>query len=344
MDSRMIQIIQRAAERLQRKFATKGIILMYHRVAEKDIDPWSLCVTPQHFAEQLEVVRRLTYPVSLAQLIQFHRNGSIPDRAVAVTFDDGYANNLYNAKPLLESYNLPATVFVAAGYIGKSREFWWDELDQVLLQPGRLPDQLDLQINEDAHHWELGAAADYPEDDYHRDFDCRTQQRQPSARLAFYFSVWRHLQPLLVEQQQQALDDIIAWSGIKPIARSTHRSLTLSELCTLERGGLLEVGAHTVTHPLLSAHNTALQRDEIQRSKVLLEDVMGHPVTSFSYPYGAYTKETTALIREAEFKCACSTVKTAVWQRSDRFQLPRCDGKDWNGEEFEKQLLMWFQS
>jgi peptidoglycan/xylan/chitin deacetylase (PgdA/CDA1 family) len=120
--------------------------------------------------------------------------------------------------------------------------------------------------------------------------------------------------------------------------------MTLAEVCALEQGGLLEVGAHTVTHPLLAAHALAFQRDEIRRSKALLEEALGHPVTSFAYPYGAYTKETPALVREAEFNCACSTVKATVWRRSDRFQLPRCDGKDWTGEEFEKQLLMWFQS
>jgi len=162
--------------------------------------------------------------------------------------------------------------------------------------------------------------------------------------MALYFSVWRQLQPLLAEQQRKALDDMIAWSGIKPIVRSSHRALTPTEVCALEQGGLVEVGAHTVTHPLLSAHALAFQRDEIQRSKALLEEVLSHPITSFTYPYGAYTAETAALVREAGFNCACSTVKTTVWRRIDRFQLPRCDGKDWSGEEFEKQLLMWFQS
>lgn len=339
-----IQGIRRATEKLQKKFSSKGIILMYHRVAEKDVDPWSLCVTPQHFEEQLQVVRERAYPISLQKLIQSHRQGLVPDRAVAITFDDGYANNLHNAKSLLDSYNIPATVFIATGSIGKNREFWWDELDQVLLRPGKLPDRLDLQINGDTQHWELGVAADYSEDDYRHDFDCRTQGKQPSSRLAFYFSVWGHLQPLPAEVQQKVLDEIIAWSQTKAIVRPTHRPLTTAEVCTLERGGLMEVGAHTVNHPLLSGHSSAFQRDEIHRSKASLEKILGHPITSFAYPYGAYTPETIAWLREAGFNCACSTVKATVWRQSDRFQLPRCDGKDRSGAEFEKQLQMWFQS
>jgi peptidoglycan/xylan/chitin deacetylase (PgdA/CDA1 family) len=338
-----IQGIQQAALKLRRKFASKGIILLYHRVAEKDVDPWSLGVTPQHFAEQLEVVRRLAKPMSLKELLQFHQAGSIPDRAVAVTFDDGYANNLYNAKPLLEQYDIPATVFIAAGSIDKNREYWWDELDQVLLQPGRLPDQLDLQINDSAHHWEVGAAVNYSEDERSADFDNRTRQKRPSPRLAFYFSVWEHLQPLLETQRQKALDDVITWSGITPFARPAYRPLTLAEVHTLEQGGPLEVGAHTMSHPVLSIQSIAVQHEEIQRSKAVLEEALHHPISSFAYPHGAYTRETMALVRAAGFSCACSTVKAVVWRESDRFQLPRCDGKDWGGEEFERQLFTWFQ-
>jgi peptidoglycan/xylan/chitin deacetylase (PgdA/CDA1 family) len=113
---------------------------------------------------------------------------------------------------------------------------------------------------------------------------------------------------------------------------------------TLDQGGLVEVGAHTVSHPLLSAHSLAFQRNEIRRSKVSLEEILGHPVTSFAYPYGAYTPETIALLQEAGFNCACATVKTTIWRHTDRYQLPRCDGKDWSGVEFEKQLQTWFQS
>jgi peptidoglycan/xylan/chitin deacetylase (PgdA/CDA1 family) len=145
--------------RIRRKLASKALILMYHRVAEVDLDPWGLCVTPQYFAEHLSVLQKYAHPISLQQLTQAHRKGKIPHRAVAITFDDGYADNLYNAKPLLERYNIPATVFVATGQIGSQREFWWDELERVLVQPGTLPEKLCLEINGSTHQWELGTAA-----------------------------------------------------------------------------------------------------------------------------------------------------------------------------------------
>ena len=107
-------------------------------------------------------------------------------------------------------------------------------------------------------------------------------------------------------------------------------------------GELIEIGAHTISHPFLSAHPTASQWDEIWQSKVQLEEIFNHPVTSFSYPHGDYTVETLRLIEEAGFMCACSIVAESVWKKSDRFQLPRFDVQDWSGAEFHKRLLQWF--
>ena len=97
---------------LSEKNASKAAILMYHHVIEKDVDPWELSVSPQHFAEHLEALRKHANLASLTQLVQSHQEGNIQDRAVEVTFDDGNADNLQNDKPLLEQYSLPATVFV----------------------------------------------------------------------------------------------------------------------------------------------------------------------------------------------------------------------------------------
>jgi peptidoglycan/xylan/chitin deacetylase (PgdA/CDA1 family) len=135
---------------------------MYHAVAEGCTDPWSLCVSPQRFARQLEVLRKHAQPTRLQQLVAAFHGGEISRRAVIVTFDDGYADNLFSAKPLLESFDIPATVFLTAGYIGDSREFWWDELDKLLLQPGTIPKILRLSVNGIPHQWELGEAATIP--------------------------------------------------------------------------------------------------------------------------------------------------------------------------------------
>src|SRR5262249_15981713 len=116
---------RQAAQQFRNRFDCKALILMYHGVAEVGSDAWSLFVTPQHFAEDLEVLRKHGRPMRLRRLAQAFGNVSLASRSVVVTFDDGYANNLHNARPLLERYDIPATVFLTTGYLGREYEFWW---------------------------------------------------------------------------------------------------------------------------------------------------------------------------------------------------------------------------
>lgn len=343
MRIRGISKLKRAARRFRNMIVPGNLILMYHSVAEVDSDPWSLSVTPQHFAEQLEVIRKYAHPARLQQLTQEFEAGKHSRRSIVITFDDGYANNLHHAKPLLERYDIPATVFVASGCVESEREFWWDELERLLLQPGALPEKLELQINSTNYQWELGEAAYYSEDDYRQDHSWGTeQQSNPTPRHSLYRSLHQLLQPLLEDERRRILDELLTWAGAEPKGRSTHRSLTKVEVSTLEQGGLLEVGSHTVTHPFLSALPVALQQDEIQQSKAQLEEIIGHPVSSFAYPYGDYTAESTAVVREAGFTCACSCIVNSVQRHTDRFQLPRVEVKDWDGEGFARRLSRWF--
>ena len=154
-----IHRLRRVAGWVRNRFARGVVILLYHRVAELDSDPQLLGVTPRHFAEHLEVLQRYGHPIYLRALAKSLQDGYVPHRTVVVTFDDGYADDLYNAKPLLERHDIPATVFLTSGCIGSNREFWWDEVDRLLLQPGTLPETLCLRINGRSTQWELQGAA-----------------------------------------------------------------------------------------------------------------------------------------------------------------------------------------
>ncbi|HSE98315.1 MAG TPA: polysaccharide deacetylase family protein, partial [Blastocatellia bacterium] len=139
--------LRRTAQSIRNRLARQAVILLYHRIADSASDPWSLCVTPQHFAEHLEVLAKHGFVVRLERLARALDGGRLPHRSAVITFDDGYVDNLWNARPLLEQFDLPATVFVTTGNTGRSREFWWDELERLILQPGTLPESLRLTIN-----------------------------------------------------------------------------------------------------------------------------------------------------------------------------------------------------
>jgi peptidoglycan/xylan/chitin deacetylase (PgdA/CDA1 family) len=86
----------------------------------------------------------------------------------------------------------------------------------------------------------------------------------------------------------------------------------------------------------------ALQQEEIERSKSMLEDVLGRPCASFAFPYGCYSDDTVAIVRHAGFSAACSTHEAAVDSRADLFQLPRIHVQDWNGDEYARRLAAWW--
>lgn len=324
----------------------KVLVLLYHRVAELHSDPWLLAVTPRHFAEHLEVLPQHTRPIGLRQLSRaLLDGGNLPDRSVVVTFDDGYADNLHNAKPLLERYDVPATVFLTAGYVGHEREFWWDELDRLLLQPGALPESLSLTVNGSTYRWELGEAAHYGEEASWRHRRWRAWEEAPSPRHSLYYSLWELLHPMTEGERQRVLHELRGWAGVEPAGRPSHHPLSLEEAVALARGGLVEVGAHTVTHPVLSTLPPASQRDEVLGSKARLEEILDRPVTSFAYPHGSksdYTAETVGIVREAGFACSCSNFRGLVERSTDPFQLPRAHIQDWDGNKFAKRLSRWF--
>jgi Polysaccharide deacetylase len=89
---------------------------------------------------------------------------------------------------------------------------------------------------------------------------------------------------------------------------------------------------------VLSAQASALQRAEIRQSKTECEEIVGRPVTSFSYPHGDYTEESVSAVAEAGFTCACTTEYRSVCRGSDRLRLPRVYVGDWGGETFAEWL------
>jgi peptidoglycan/xylan/chitin deacetylase (PgdA/CDA1 family)/SAM-dependent methyltransferase len=323
---------------------SQAIILMYHRVAEGGTDPFSLCVAPNHFAEQLEVLRKSVDLIGLRDFIAKLENGGISRPTAVITFDDGYADNLLSAKPLLERHDVPATVFIATGYIGGHREFWWDELDRLLLQPSVLPQTLRLTIEGTTHEWDLGDAANYSAGHWQRDRTWIVSQPPPTARHATFFAIWSLLQILSDDQRQWALGHLRSWAGVTNAARSTHRPLSANEIVGLVRDNLIEAGAHTVTHPVLSRLPVEMQKEEIQQSIASLEEIIGRHVPSFAYPFGSrpdFTDETADIVRSSGCICACSTVPNAVENGSDRFRLPRFQVDNWDGGQFSRRLWQW---
>ena len=338
--SRVKRVLSRAASCL----SASSVVLMYHRVTVPPRDPWQLAVTPEHFTQHLEVIRRVGRPQRLRDLTTALAAGRVPRRGIVVTLDDGYADNLLEARPLLEKHDVPATVFVAAGCVGRSQGFWWDQLESVLLNPVELPRQLELVVRGKIHQYDLGEDCRYPPEAQSRHAGWRAMEEPPTGRHRLFLSLYRLLRPLADGERALALSALAGWSGVPHSGIASARPMTSTEVQRLSIGDLVEIGAHTLTHPQLSALGPDAQREEIRGSRAALEETVGTTVTSFAYPYGArsdYTSETVALVAEAGFSGACATVAGVVRRRTARLELPRLHVEDCDGDGLARRLAEW---
>jgi peptidoglycan/xylan/chitin deacetylase (PgdA/CDA1 family) len=284
-----------------------------------------VCVSPENFAEQLHELRKSAHPIRLSELVQDLKDGSLPDKSVAITFDDGYADNLYTAKPLLEKYEIPAVVFVCTGHMGK--EFWWDELKRLVT--GSQTDLGALQVR-------VGGK----EFDWHEPSE-NMEAGQSDLRHGFYDALYHFMLSLDVEDQNHAMSLIRSWSSVSSPEISVPRAMSEAELLRLVDGGLIEVGAHTRHHPLLPQLSPERQKEEILSSKRDLEAVFGKEISGFSYPNGRATADAKRLLMEMGFTYACASLRDVVRPGSDVYELRRFWQQDVNGDRLAIRLKRW---
>ena len=335
--------LRAAASRLATRGQRRATVLLYHRIAEPEHDPWSLAVSPAHFGEHMQVLREHAEVAPLSGLRSRIEERGAPRCLVAVTFDDGYADNT-GALAALEHDDVPATIFVIAGALGTTP--WWDRLAHLLLEAGTLPERMSLVLEGTAIERSLGGSAIYDPRAYDSNRGWRAGMEQPTPRHALYLELWRLLQPMRHPERERALDEIGAWASAT-LQSDDARLLTRDELGALAAHPLIDIGGHTITHPRLSALTPAEQRDEIAGGKRLVEEIVGTRLTSFAYPFGRpedLTSETVSAVRDAGFDVACANYSGTVRASSDRYRLPRAYVHDCDGDEFERSLSTWLDA
>jgi peptidoglycan/xylan/chitin deacetylase (PgdA/CDA1 family) len=314
-----------------------ALILVYHRVTHLARDRWSIAVTPDRFEHHMALLRREANPIPLARIDGVLDGGTIPANAVVVTFDDGYADNLHDALPVLRRHEIPATVFVAPDAVLSGSEFWWDDLERIIHGTARLPPVLELVLRGETRRW------DVPDPDVVSEPDptLATPESMVAKREALYDSLWRELRDATAAERKSAIATLRSLTGGDAGARTTHRPLNCEELRRLADDPLIEIGAHTASHARLAALTCEEQRREIDASREALETLTGRPVTSFAYPFGRaadYTDETMQLIRQAGFARACINQAGRVDRSTDRFALPRLFVREWDDDRFAAAL------
>jgi peptidoglycan/xylan/chitin deacetylase (PgdA/CDA1 family) len=280
--------------------STRGklLILTYHRVC---LEPDALITGNAHaagFRRQMQMLARAFNVLPLVEAVERMHSGTLPSRAVCITFDDGYADNADIAAPILASSGLPATFFIATGFLDGGR-MWNDTLiETVRAARGR---ELDLTA--------LGLG--------------RLPLEGTGARMAAVDELIGRCKYLEPAERSARVDAVAQAAGVALPRALMMRS---DQVHSLHVAGM-EIGAHTVSHPILSTVTPARAEEEIFASRDRLAAITGAAVRAFAYPNGKagvdYGSEHVEIVRRAGFAVAVNTVWGAAGAGHDRLQLPR---------------------
>lgn len=278
--------------------SSRLLILAYHRVLDGPDPLRPGEITVDCFRSHMRVLARFFRVFPLDRGMAKLRSGTLPRRAVSITFDDGYADNYRNAWPVLEELGLPATLFVATGYLDGGR-MWNDTvIEAVRAMPGEGVDLTNLGLG--SH--KLRSAAD--------------QVRAIGSILKQI----KYLAPSERDARARELADMAA--GELP----DDLMLSARQVGELSRSGMA-IGGHTVSHPILKEIDTDMARNEIVEGRTKLQQLTGDAVDTFAYPNGRpgvdYDGEHVGLVREAGFDLAVSTRTDLASGSDDPLQLPR---------------------
>lgn len=289
-------------------------ILIYHQVV-RDPDP----MRPGDpdaalFRWQMKLLRNHFNPLPLATAVHLLERGTLPANSVCVTFDDGYLNNLEVAQPILQELAIPATVFVATAFSG-GRNMWNDRLIDLLGRPEVATINLDAL---DMEHVTLG------------DWVSRRSQVDNIIPMLKYKDY---------REREKLVDQIYLDNGA---TESDRKMMSQDDVIALARKGI-DIGAHTVDHPILKTLPEAEQSQQITGSKQALEEILNQEVSGFAYPNGRpgadYDGPTRELVKDAGFQYAVSTNWGISTQHTNKFELNRFTPWDATPARFHLRML-----
>lgn len=276
---------------------SKLFILIFHRVLEKPdyMRPGEVDIS--EFSWQMEMLSKYFNVFPLDEALQKLQTGKLPSRAVCITFDDGYADNYDNALPILKRFNLSATFFIASGFLNGGR--MWND---TVIEAVRNCRQTQLDLNE------IGLGL----------FNVADQEKKQQSAMQIIQKI-KHLDPSIraahtafIAAQSQGLPNDLM--------------MTSEQVVKLQENGM-EIGGHTISHPILAKLDDNMAWIEIIENKTFLENLLKRPIRFFAYPNGKpnqdYNLQQIPLISKAGFQAAISTRRGVCNQASDIWQLPR---------------------
>lgn len=289
-------------------------ILIFHRVLERPDPLFPEEPDAERFDRISRWLRASFHVMPLGEAVEALHEGRLPARALAITFDDGYADNQAIALPVLQRHGLHATFFVANAFLDGGR-MWNDTIVEAVR--GTRLERLDLSDQG------LGVHSLTTMQDRRRTID----RLLPEVK---YYSP---------AQREHTVERIAHACGA---ALPDDLMMTSAQLCALHKAGMA-IGGHTVNHPILARLPDEVAQGEIEANKAQLEALVQAPLTLFAYPNGKpdqdYVGRHAVMVRAAGYHAAVSTAPGAARRDADLMQLPRFTPWDRGGLRFGLRLV-----
>lgn len=281
------------------------VILTYHRVGDPNEAPWNLpLVTTRDFENQMRYLRKTYNILPLDTLVQYIQQGHcLPAKAAIITFDDGYKDNFLYAYPILNKYNISATINLITAHIGTGNLFWFDKIKFALWNT--MLEEVDLD--------EFG----------------EYRLRSVNERVRAASNINGKLAKKTEKEKNLAIAKIINILHVDvPTNLGKELILSWDDIMEMNRNGVT-FGAHSLTHPNLTKLPVEQAKREIAKSKMDIEERLGRAITVFCYPNGDFNAEISELVEEAGFHCALTTNPRMVKHKTNLYELGRIPG-GWN--------------
>ena len=295
---------------------------MYHRVSEPPWDPWGLCVPPAVFRDQLRELTRRRTVIPMEDLARGLETGDLPPKATALTFDDGYADNIRIAAPLLEEFGAPATFFLTSGFVSGGERFWWDELARLVLAgPGAADFELETRETRLAVRWpeQRSLPEDLPK--------WRASESSDDPRRMAYAKLWHALQRMGGAARRAALAELASKIGDETPLADDSLDVPMDAAMIRAAPNLIAFGVHGRSHTPLTALPLPERRSELELARSEVAALTGRePPVGMAYPHGSLDAETRELVAAAGYRWAVTSRNARVDRsRFDPLALPRLE-------------------
>ena len=294
-------------------------ILVFHSISEAEsefIRGTNVWTSVVNFGKHLQYITKRYQVISLQDLVISLQNGTIPKNSVAITFDDGFADNYHVAYPLLKQYQIPATIFLVTDCIENKRPIWIQELYYLLNSVGA--QKIFEVLNVLTKELKIAQVKIKNNSKQKLNFD-----RTLEEYLAF--SVNKETRNEILERLYRDFN-----KQKDKIFSQNEIFLNWNQVRQMSTNGIT-FGNHGASHTPLSAMPPDEQENEIQRSKKIIEQNLGKKFIPFSYPFGwkkYFTQDTKEMVISTGHSCIVTAKPTLNGEHTSPFELGRIDVKN----------------